>query len=346
VCQFTIACHPSHRFIEQLGINVVINCGTNTQNPPAKPPQFRCKDVALVEQKESKESKQTISEILSLFDQAFDHLELARTDYERAGDSDLCEPEYRGPVDKYGRPVRSVEEEKIIAAGVKSKTDRTLLQPRVLMWSRLGLDRPCALVIAYMIRRWGMQLETAFDYVRGKRKGMSISPFFMEALKEWSKTHTLGEFYCEDCLANGLSKSDDNSTSGPTSMIIRPVHGKLEQEVINNPIISGFKSNFSTIFSFDINGQVRTSNLMEFKLNGVCLNNEQLIAFVNAINSVNLFPQLYLIDLSVNNIDCDGIAYMTNVINQAADVISPKTSNKKLSTNYMKLSVLNLNNNR
>ena len=59
--------------------------------------------------------------------------------------------------------------------------------PRVLLWSRLGIDRPCAVAVAYLIRTWKLKLSTAMAEVKKGRYGMRLSEPYLQALNTWEK---------------------------------------------------------------------------------------------------------------------------------------------------------------
>jgi hypothetical protein len=65
---------------------------------------------------------------------------------------------------------------------------------RVLIWSRLGNDRPCALAAAYLIKCWGMSLDKALSSMQIVRGGLQISDPYLQALRSWEASYAIGIF--------------------------------------------------------------------------------------------------------------------------------------------------------
>jgi hypothetical protein len=78
----------------------------------------------------------------------------------------------------------------------------------ILVWSRLGFDRPCAATVAYLLRKWGMSLAYALDVVSVARIGTNISAHYMEALEVYALRHSLGDMLCTECTVTGLTKDE------------------------------------------------------------------------------------------------------------------------------------------
>ncbi len=333
-------------------MNLIINCGTNTKNPPSQAPSFRCRELALVERKlEVDDNTTTMEDLFDAFEKAYDIIELARTSYERAIEADELPDEYRGPLDKYGRPIRTEEEQKRIRGGTKSKSNILQLEARILMWSRLGNDRPCTLVIAYLIQKWGMKLETALDYLIEKRRGTKISPLHMDALRKWSEKHTLGDYYCEDCISAGMIE-DKNAEAGPGSKKVQQqssLQNKTQQlihaEIGKFPELTYIQNNVNIFFPTHLHSS-SFEHLVDIILPACNIDSNKLKAISTCLATSNLLSQIRYIDFSNNMIDCDGMSCLCEEFRKCADVISPKTTSKVKSRHFMQLTHLFLQSNR
>ena len=134
--------------VNNLGITLVINCTSTLKNPAPRPPYYRCHDAPLDETPKDK-SPEAICQILDHFHKCYDWIEWERSHFERSDKVDFPTPEWRGPTDKYGKPViEPGQEEK---KPTRPEYDGKSPPSRVLMWSRLGFDRPCAVVAAYLV---------------------------------------------------------------------------------------------------------------------------------------------------------------------------------------------------
>ena len=151
---------------------------------------------------------------------------------------------YTGPVDKKGRPkVPYVPVAKPIVIGSSNRSERPpatdadddesakeskkevdpdiiiepvkarggpAAPPRVLLYSRLGLDRPCAIAVAYYVRTWKVRLQTALAEVKKGRYAMKISEPYMLALETWERRYAVGvgESYCDDCVEQARERAE------------------------------------------------------------------------------------------------------------------------------------------
>jgi hypothetical protein len=136
---------------------------------------------------------------------------------------------YTGPVDKKGRtkiPMVPVRTESTALTGNKFVDDENQRQrdtvevkfepsmkgngpippARVLIWSRLGHDRPCALAAAYLIKCWGINVDKALSSMQIVRGALKISEPYLEALRSWEDLYAMGASFCEDCIDNDLSR--------------------------------------------------------------------------------------------------------------------------------------------
>jgi hypothetical protein len=175
-------------------------------------------------------------EILKTFSAVYDYIDWERLHSERAKESDIIHMKnkavtgrYTGPVDKKGRtkipmvPVRTVSTALTGNRFVDDENQRqrdmveVKLEPsmkgngpippaRVLIWSRLGHDRPCALAAAYLIKCWGINLDKALSSMQIVRGGLKISEPYLQALQSWEDLYAMGASYCEDCIDHVSSR--------------------------------------------------------------------------------------------------------------------------------------------
>lgn len=292
-----------------LGITLSINCTKNLAGPDSSPPVFRCSRVGLKE-KPSSEQPKDIQALFDIYTTAYDLIELERIMPERAVESDPIAPVYRGPTDQYGRPInRPVEEGTIV---IKKSEFKKHPPSRVLLWSRLGLDRACVFAIGYLIRRFGVTLERASNIIETARPGMSISPAYLYGLQKWSEKYTLGSRICQDCMDqasnhdNGLReklKKEDESIYGVVQKRLSTKYEKLiKPESYLKKLLLGY--HISSPWS----------GLMDLSLRGCKLGEDACIDLFKALSHVGLAMKLHLIDLSGNDLGhysvgaiCDGL---------------------------------------
>ena len=208
-----------------MGITMSLCCCFDLNNPPNIPPKFRGHKTPLAETPIPSDDPRTnmfhaeplldgaptmscsLDSILECFEKAYDYIEMERLWRERAEESDVVEKKKPkgGPTDDYGRPVKSKYE---LMDAMAAKRDFLFIKQmpcRVMVWCKNGVDRSCAIVIAYLIRKFGVTLPYAENIVHSKKKGVFIDPVYMKALEEWSKKHSLGELLCDDCIAAGCA---------------------------------------------------------------------------------------------------------------------------------------------
>ncbi len=179
------------------GITLVINCTNNMANPKEKLPYFRCKSIPLKDKPSSATLKDELPKILDLLEKAYDYIENERINPERALQSDpVPEPgKILAKTDKFGRPIKSQADR-----AIQLRLGKVKRVPRVLLWSRKGMDRPCVIAMAYMIRQYGVSLEKALSIVEVARPGALVCKFYKKVLEAWSKRYTRGELLCIDCV--------------------------------------------------------------------------------------------------------------------------------------------------
>ena len=185
----------------EMNISLVVNCTNNLANPPDRVPYYRGKVVALKDKPKS-ERPANMQAMVDLLDRAADWLENERLSPEKAALSDpIPTPlKLKRTTDKYGRYIRTAEE-----IGMKRRAGmdgNKKPPPRVLLWSRKGLDRPCFVAGAYMIKFMGMDVQRVMHILETARPGASISRAYRASLDEFSKKYTLGELMCVDCITN------------------------------------------------------------------------------------------------------------------------------------------------
>jgi Ran GTPase-activating protein (RanGAP) involved in mRNA processing and transport len=183
--------------ILDMGMTLIINCTSNMGNPNPKLPYFRCKTIPLVDKPKTELTPKDMEKALELLEKAYDWIELERTQPERALLSDPVPTEmrYLEKTDKFGRVIKTREE-----VAIKLRLGKVKRVPRVLLWSRKGMDRPCVVAAAYMIKQYGMSYDKALDILEIARPGTLICKYYKNVLKEFSRRHTLGELLCIDCV--------------------------------------------------------------------------------------------------------------------------------------------------
>jgi hypothetical protein len=178
------------------GFTLIINCTSNLGNPKEKLPYFRCKTVPMVDKPKGSASD-SMASLIDMLEKVYDWIELERISPERAAHSDplQIQSSILEKTDKYGRAFKTVEEKAIkIRIGNEKRT------PRILLWSRKGMDRPNVVAAAYMIRQYGMPLDKVLQLLDIARPGMMICRYYKNVLEVWSHKYTLGELLCIDCL--------------------------------------------------------------------------------------------------------------------------------------------------
>ena len=178
----------------QMEFSLIICCGTELRNPAPKPPNYRCRKAQLDDNPPEppdtpggdnnnnnndydlgETSNDFVENIIHVFDQVHDWIETERIYSERSVESDMPIPVYRGATDIYGRPLSKYDNgypkktlNERLASGYK------ILPPtRVLVWSKSGNDRAPSVVVAYLIKRWGISLAAALKVVGKSREYLS-----------------------------------------------------------------------------------------------------------------------------------------------------------------------------
>lgn len=293
------------------------------------------------------EQKMEPQVVLEWFERCYDYIENLRLYPDRAREGDPAPYEWTGPVDRYGRPIRTKEEIAIATATRKLIDENEGRDKKVLLWSRLGFDRPCVLAAAYLVRRWGLTAESAVEYIKKGRKGMKISEFYMNALHEYSHMHSIGELLCSDCLCQQTIPMTTITTTIPSkdessqSMEIKSESYRLPQpkNVLEESIISRIqglidvtsehlksKLGLHPLNHFYIHRPYAPSyrlatmsslyggkngpewtTLIDVKLTGKLVTDAEMTLIVNIFKGAEILRQLQLIDFSDNLISCDGI---------------------------------------
>lgn len=193
------AASAKQRAILRIGITLVFNCTKNMKSSQSQPPVFRCREAPMAEAPKQSFTAEEMAEYLDLFERVYDQIELHRLTPELAAKSDPRPKEYRGPTDKLGMPIKTAADLKVLRRPTEDETP--IYAPRILLWSRLGTDRSCALAAAYIIKHYGVTVEHAVHIVRANRTSTAISAPYMEVLHAWSARYTLGLLICIDCQA-------------------------------------------------------------------------------------------------------------------------------------------------
>jgi hypothetical protein len=147
-----------------------------------------------------------LQKTLKLFERTSDWIEVERVNPEIVAQGDAPEPEYRGEVDRYGRPKKDSENSiKVKSASQRKKEGLEKKNPsRVLIWSKRGDNRSCAVAAAYFIKRFGVSVRYALELIKPSVPKMKITSGYMWALYQFSLKHTLGLLVCDDCTLNAV----------------------------------------------------------------------------------------------------------------------------------------------
>jgi hypothetical protein len=307
------------------------------------------------------------AEVLDWFEKCYDFIENVRLFPDRAREGDPAPHDWTGPVDRYGRPIRTKEEIAIATATRKLLDESEGRDKKVLLWSRLGFDRPCVLAAAYLVRRWGLTAESAVDFVRKGRKGLKISEYYLAALRDYAALHAFGELLCADCLCHHTvplatvtvtvpvpGTGNQSSAEGETGMetVVRTVAHRLAlpKNSVEEAIAQRFQERISASLSAIGSGSAvdslriklgshplthlschrsfppshaltaaagaEFSSLLDLRLRGQQLSDEEATALVHLLSEAQLLRQLHLIDLSDNSVSCGAVSALCQAMDQ------------------------------
>lgn len=183
------------KIFEQLNLSLIIICANETKPIDSNPPVYRCMKIPLVENPTYTNIPKDYNESMQqYFEYIYDLIELERTAFDRIEETYPKPEVWRGPTDEFGEPIKKKSIYDLSSPPKKRPT------PRVLLFSRLGTDRPCTLLAAYLIRKWGVSLDRALAMIREEKPQLKLSDFHIDQLKIWSQKHSLGAMYCLDCI--------------------------------------------------------------------------------------------------------------------------------------------------
>ena len=247
------------RVFEEMHITLAINCSEEVKRIESKPPLYRCRNLPLLEQKKLYERKSNnnnnnnnnnviIEELLRDFDVSYDWIELEKSSYDRLEKADPI------IIDKHHQPFHGdtrTPSTNINNHGNNNNSNHNNVnlpkgsnkwpQGRVLLYSRLGFDRPCMIAAAYIIRRWGMSTRNAISIITKARAGTNICPLHLAALELWSQKYTLGALLCTSCTSELRSEDSKNRHHHYNN------HHWLEHKVkISSMLLDSIKSRLSS----------------------------------------------------------------------------------------------------
>jgi hypothetical protein len=262
--------------------------------------------------------------LMRTFDKAYDTIEMERLHRYRASESDVPDvPKRRiGAVDEFGRP-RLTKVEQIDALAAKKVAHFAKDQnPRILVWGPGGNNRCCVLVAAYLIKRWGVKLKYALDYIGKIRKGMVIEPLYMLALEEWERRHVLGEMLCEDCLAGGSDPEKKysnriyegviNSAASIMKNLNSPNSVKLP-EPRRFLLCNSYSPHPTRAASLKVVADlINAPPIIELSIGGYSLGNEGLKTLVDILVQSGALKYLERMQLQHNCISTEGCEYLVN----------------------------------
>lgn len=185
------------RAILRMGITLVINCTIDMKGPTSQPPAFRVRDAPMAELPVQAFTEAESNEMLDLFEKTYDWIEAHRVTPELAEKSDPAPKYYRGPTDKFGLPIKTAADLRVLRR--PQDGEKPLYEPRVLLWSHSGNDRCCTLAAAYIIKHYHITVEHAIHIVKANRPSVALSRPHLQMLELWAARYTLGLLICIDC---------------------------------------------------------------------------------------------------------------------------------------------------
>lgn len=244
------------KHVNELEITLLVNCTKEIQNPPPKPPYFRCQSIGLADKPKGSKVP-SMEELKWAMNITYDWIEQERISADRAKQGDMHEPEYSGPTDDMGRPVD--EFGRLIVAKPmrkKKKGQKNEVLPRVLIWSKTGNDRGFFIAAAYMVKQYGMSFDRVGKLLQSTRPGCKMSAYYEEALLEWEREHALGEMLCIDCvtLADSKLSSDQVQELSLIGMKVddEVIEGKsLKVDKSKNDAYNAFSESIATLLNSD-----------------------------------------------------------------------------------------------
>ena len=303
-------------------VTLSINCSTEQLTISSKPPMYYCKEIPLAET-----PLDTIdsTEYFAYLEQVYNWIELERTNFERSHVVDTPPVPYNGPTDELGDPIKSASEQK---RDKDAEAARKWPRPRVLLYSRLGIDRPCFVVAAYLVRRWGVTAEKAIEIVSQARPDALLSDPHWQVLHQWAAAHNLGNRYCDDCGRHRRAESQAPVHLGVEDggVVVDPAtHKDLTQlstslapsEVLQTlppvgrwllpiPSDGGLSTRLSVL-----TGAPTSLQLYDLCLSGQRVTDAAVDKLFQALLKTNLTCRLKRISLANNLIACDGVIAMT-----------------------------------
>lgn len=192
------------RTVLDLGLTLLINFCTTHKNPPPVLPYFRCREAgpSFPENPTEDFNQETLDSMLEFLEKICDWIELERISPEKACKADPIPKPFRGNTNNVGIPILTEKPFRKLKNGEKT------FAPRVLLWSRLGVDRPCMVCCAYLIKHYGLKLPESIQIVSNHRRGTELSIPYLKVLEQWGKRYSLGTLYCMDCKMATLKLSD------------------------------------------------------------------------------------------------------------------------------------------
>lgn len=295
--------------LNQLAITLAINCTDTLKSPSSRPPFYRHKVAPMIEKPHGKAVERE-EELLVLFEHCYDWIEQERVCPDRVALSDEKKPEYRGPTDKFGRPL--IKDKDLEPPAQRPEFEGSP-PPRVLVWSKLGFDRACVVAASYIMKYWGLSVASVVKLLESTRPGTKISGAYVHALKKWSKKYTLGTLYCEDCLTSSILKEKPYTTDGELiSGTLETVQAAVNEvsELSKLGEVDQWLTPVATI------AQVGESlmALCDLQLSSTRLGSSLIIQLFQCLSTLSLATQLRSLVLKDNLLSCEGITAIVEAI--------------------------------
>jgi hypothetical protein len=206
--------------VSNLGITLLINVSGYTGLIKSHPPYFRVKELSSLREGFTEFNQKQQMEHLELLEKVYDYIEHERLYSERNHSSDLAAvARGRGnKTDQYGLPLRDDKPFR--------RPDPEMgafFAPRVLIYSKQGSNRSCFLVAAYLIKRYGMTVNSALTFIKGLRGIMEIEQGFISLLHIWAKKYALGFLICVDCAKMVMRDPQQNNNNNNNEESQKPI---------------------------------------------------------------------------------------------------------------------------
>lgn len=310
------------RGLKKLGITYVINATTELKSPPSNIPFYRCIDASMIENPINDFTTEDTLAIINLFDRLYDMIERHRLFPELAVKSDPVPKSYRGPTDNLGIPMKTSQDLKVFRRPIGE--EKSIFPPRVLIWSKLGINRSSVLAASYLIKHYGMSLDIALKIIQNNRTAMKISDAYLKVLSAWSQKYSLGTLLCYDCYHFYDVQTNKNTSCSVDKLLtpdqdvphkLKNLSNLLENQISLHPDDIQVKSEIQKIVKIedyiisiksqqihDTGGtiQYKLSGIIDLELTGRHLSDVMLAKLIGFLSESNLIRGIRTLKLQSN----------------------------------------------